>query len=158
MPRPPVPPTSALHNPSTRLLPSWKCTQAVVTATICVSWWIIKVLAAVHSHANMRSAISLRERRWLSRNAIFIMSRQLAEARSVQLGRLWVGGWGSDAGKEEKKNNNCMEPWWMACETLGDVFFFSFLSGKTHFLQRQFQAALDAIKGTKCSQRCRRSL
>lgn len=43
------------RNSSTWILPSWKCTQALVTTTICVSWWIIKALSAALE--NIRSVI-----------------------------------------------------------------------------------------------------
>lgn len=73
-------PATPPRNPSTCLLPSCKCTQALVTSTICVPRWIIQELAAVCSvgkHAKRnQSARSLQERRRLSRNAVFIMSRR----------------------------------------------------------------------------------
>lgn len=147
-------PATPPRNPSTCFLPSCKCTQALVTSTICVSWWIIQELAAVCSvgeHAKRnQSARSLQERHRLSRNAVFIMSCRLAAAdEKVCVGEV---RWSSDA----EKKLNCTEPWWMAWKR--ECWEMYFGSGKSHFLQRQFRAALDSIKRTKCNQRCRRSL
>lgn len=57
-------PATPPRNPSTCFLPSCKCTQALVTSTICVSWWIIQELAAVCSvgeHAKRNQSARSRE-------------------------------------------------------------------------------------------------
>lgn len=122
-------PATPPRNPSTCLLPSCKCTQALVTSTICVSGWIIQELAAVCSvgkHAKRnQSARSLQERHRLSRNAVFIMLLCYAPSRRFAAAdeKVCVGEvrWSSDAEIKTKLYGTLMDG--LEEGMLGDAFW-----------------------------------